>query len=94
VTRQLRLPLKRRIEALYSHRAFPKLNGLAIEKRFRSLFGLLHVVAKQIYPANDVAVIPQDADFVLRHLQPPCMPLTPKAPYRQTSGNNAASDDE
>jgi hypothetical protein len=57
----------RRIEALYSHRVFPKLNGRAFEKHFRILFGVLHAAAKQVYLANDVAVIPQDEHFVQRH---------------------------
>jgi hypothetical protein len=42
---QLRRPSMRRIEALYSDQAFPKLNGLAVYKRFRQLSGLLHAVA-------------------------------------------------
>jgi hypothetical protein len=58
-------PSIRRIEPLYSDRAFPKLNGLVVNKRFRPLFGVLHSVAKQVYPAKEISKLerrPQDAD--------------------------------
>jgi hypothetical protein len=64
----------RRFKASYPDRAFPKFNGLVIDKRFRPRFGLPHV-AKQVYLANDVAIIPQDVHFERQHLQPPCTPL-------------------
>jgi hypothetical protein len=54
-----------RFKASYPDRAVPKFNGLVIDKRFRPLFGPLHAVAKHVSPANDVAVILQDVDFVL-----------------------------
>jgi hypothetical protein len=63
-----------RFKASYPDRVVPKFNGLAIDKRFRPPLGLLHAVTKQVYPANDMAIIPQDVDFVLRHLQPPSAP--------------------
>jgi hypothetical protein len=63
-----------RFKASYPDRADPRFNRLVIDKRFRPRFGLLHAVAKQVYLANDVAVIPQDVHFVLRHLQPPSAP--------------------
>jgi hypothetical protein len=56
-----------RFKASYSDRALPKFNGLVIDKRFRPLFGPLHIVANQVYPANEMVVIPQDVHFVLRH---------------------------
>ena len=56
-----------RFKASYPDRAVPNFNGIVIDKRLRPLFGALHAVAKQVYSANDVFVIPQDVHFVLRH---------------------------
>jgi hypothetical protein len=59
-----------RFKASYPDRAVPEFNRFVIDKCFCPLLGPLHAVAKQVYPANDMVVIPEDVDFVLRHLQP------------------------
>jgi hypothetical protein len=66
----------------------PKFNGVFIDKPFRNFFGLLHAaVAKQVYLANDVAVISQHVHFVRWHLQPPSAPGDAgRMPFRYRPG--------
>jgi len=43
----------------------PKAQRAVVNKRFRPLFGVLHAVAKQVYPAKEISKLerrPEDAD--------------------------------
>jgi hypothetical protein len=45
----------------------PKVQWVVIDKRFCPLLGPLHAAAKQVSPANDMVVIPEDVDLPLRN---------------------------